>query len=72
MPGGLLGDKGWGVAFNEDDFGAALHEYTGYADQGETPPEALVRQFVKILQDNPVLFSRMKKTIDKHPEWIFG
>ena len=71
MPGGLLGDLGWGLAFSEDELGATLHEHAGYADGGETQ-DALVRRLLKLLKENKVLASRVKKTFDKHPDWFFG
>jgi hypothetical protein len=79
MPGGLTGDKGMGSGsgkeplsmYSESEFGAAIHKHTGYADQGEGR-EALVKRCLKILKENPVLASRMKTTIEKHPDWIFG
>ena len=71
MPGGLHGDKGWGLAFSEDELGATLHEHAGYADGGETQ-DALVRRLLKLLKENKVLASRVKKTVEKHPEWFFG
>ena len=71
MPGGLLGDLGWGLAFSEDELGATLHEHAGYADGGEAQ-DALVRRLLRLLKENKVLASRVKKTVDKHPEWFFG
>ena len=62
---------GWGLAFSEDELGDTLHKHAGYADGGETQ-DALVQRCLKILKENPVLASRMKTTIEKHPDWIFG
>jgi hypothetical protein len=71
MPGGLLGDLGWGLAFSEDELGDTLHKHAGYADGGETQ-DALVQRLLKLLKENPVLASRVKTTIEKHPDWFFG
>ena len=71
MPGGLTGDKGWGLAFSEDELGDAMHKHTGYADGGETQ-EALVQRCLKILKEDNVLASRMKTTIKEHPTYFFG
>ena len=57
--------------YSESEFGAAIHKHTGYADQGEGR-EALVQRCLKILKENPVLASRVKTTIEKHPDWFFG
>ena len=62
---------GWGLAFSEDELGATLHEHAGYADGGETQ-DALVRRLLKLLKEKKVLASRVKKTVDEHPEWFFG
>ena len=62
---------GWGLAFSEDELGDTLHKHAGYADGGETQ-DALVQRCLKILKENPVLASRVKTTIEKHPDWFFG